>query len=81
MPMFLTWEQAALRLLDSRRRGPRPATETLHTSPEIVALPSIPSIGGEPSVRGRPSLFGMLRWLEQLGHTVPTDSIMSLGRG
>ena len=68
--MFLTWEQAALRLLDSRRRGSRPATETLYTSPKTVALSLISSIDDEPNVRDRPSLFGMLRWLKQLGHTV-----------
>lgn len=60
-----------MRVLETRRRGVRPATEAPHTSPEIVALPRIPSIGGEPSVRGRPALFGMRRWLQQLGHTVP----------
>ncbi|KAL8788262.1 MAG: hypothetical protein Q9213_001782 [Squamulea squamosa] len=61
---------AALRLLDTLRRGPRPATEALHASPEMAASPWIPSNGGEPGVRGRPSLFGMLRWLQQLGHTI-----------
>lgn len=70
MPKFLTGEQDALRLLETRRRGPSPATEALHTSSERAEPPWIPSIGGEPSVRGRPSLFGKLRRLQQLGHTV-----------
>ena len=71
MPILLTWEQEALTLLNTRRRGPRPTSETLHASIEVAASPRIPSIDGEPGVRGRPSLFGMLRWLRQLGHTVP----------
>ncbi len=74
MPMFLTWEQVALRLLETRRREPKLAIETLHTSLEIVALLSILNIDDESSVRGKPSLFEMLRWLKQLGHTISMDS-------
>ncbi|KAL9124349.1 MAG: hypothetical protein Q9217_006316 [Psora testacea] len=61
---------AALSLLETRRRGPRPATEALDALPETAVSSRIPSIGGEPSVRGRPGLFGMLGWLQQLGHTI-----------
>lgn len=69
MSIFLTWKQEALRLLESRRRGPRPAG-WVHQSLNPAATSRIPSIEGEPGVQGRPSLFGMLEWLQQLGHTV-----------
>lgn len=67
---FLTWEQNALKLLDTRRRELKLAIKALHASLETTTLSWISSIDDEPSCWSKSSLFEMLKWLRQLDYTV-----------
>ncbi|KAH7412583.1 putative tetrahydrofolylpolyglutamate synthase [Cadophora sp. MPI-SDFR-AT-0126] len=65
--------QRAIALLNGRRRGSRPSTESVKSIPESSRMPTLP---GKPDLKGTPSILGMKHWLGELGHS--SASINSL---
>lgn len=61
-----SFDQNALRIINTRRRILRPKGEA---HPDVSSKQRA-SNSGTPDLRGTPSIIGMREWLEALGHSV-----------